>query len=72
MEISSQLRDGAELYRRWSHSLGDDSLRDVPGEHRALLRALMDRDEVAAVEVLRQHISLTTDVLLEYLQLESG
>jgi len=72
MEISSQLRDGAELYRRWSHSLGDDSSRDVPGEHRALLRALMDRDEVAAVEVLRQHISLTTDVLLEYLQLESG
>jgi len=72
MEISSQLRDGAELYRRWSHSLGDDSTRDVPAEHRALLRALMDRDEVAAVEVLRQHISLTTDVLLGYLQLESG
>jgi DNA-binding GntR family transcriptional regulator len=70
--IASQLRDGAELYRQWSHSLAHDSERDIPSEHRALLRAVLDRDEEAAVEALQRHISHTTNVLLEHVQPETG
>lgn len=71
MDIASQLRDAAELYRRWSHSLGHDSERDISSEHRALLKAILDRDEAAAVKALQQHISHTTNVLLEHLQPEA-
>lgn len=62
--IAAELRDGSELYRRWSHALTHDYERDIPAEHRALLAAVLDRDEDAAAELLASHIRHTTDVLL--------
>lgn len=62
--IAAQLRDGSELYRRWSHALTHDYERDIPAEHRAMLKAVLERDEAAAVDALQSHIRHTTNVLL--------
>jgi DNA-binding GntR family transcriptional regulator len=64
LAIAAQLRDGSELYRRWSHALTHDYARDLPAEHRSLLEAVLGRDEAAAAEVLRDHIRRTTNALL--------
>lgn len=64
MDIAAQLRDGSELYRRWSHALKHDYQRDIPAEHRAMLKAVLERDEAGAVLALKEHIKHTTDVLL--------
>ena len=65
IDIAASLRDGAELYRRWSHALAHDYDRDIPAEHRSVLRAVLERDEGAAAEALAEHIRHTTDVLLD-------
>ncbi len=70
IDIAAGLRDGAELYRRWSHALAHDSERNIPSEHRALLKAVLERDEAAAAEALESHIRHTTDALLAHLQPE--
>ena len=62
--IASQLRDSAELYRRWSVSLEHEHERDVAGEHRGILEAILERDEELAVRRLVDHIQLTTRLLL--------
>ena len=64
LQIAAQLRDGSELYRRWSHALAHDYDRDIPAEHRAMLKAVLERDEEAAVRALQEHIKHTTNVLL--------
>lgn len=64
LDIAAQLRDGAELYRRWSHALAHDVERDIPSEHRTLVQAVLDRNEAAAAQGLASHIRHTTDVLL--------
>lgn len=64
LAIASSLRDSAELYRRWSVPLGDAGDRDIPGEHRAMLDAVLAQDADAAVAVLTAHIQHTTDILL--------
>jgi DNA-binding GntR family transcriptional regulator len=61
-EIAGSLRESAELYQRWSYPL--DTSRDVAAEHRAMLEAVLDRDEAMAVLVLTQHIQRTSDVLM--------
>lgn len=71
ISIAAQLRDGAELYRRWSHALAHDSERDIPAEHRGLLKAVLQRDEDAAAGALRDHIRHTTNVLLHHTQTEN-
>ncbi len=63
--IADGLRDSAELYRQWSRPLGHDEDRDVAGEHRALLDAVLARDPETAVGVLTRHIEHTTAVLLD-------
>lgn len=63
LEIASELRDSAELYRRWSQSEVDDP-RDIPGEHREILEAVQQRDPDAAVAALQRHIEHTTSALL--------
>lgn len=65
IDIAAGLRDGAELYRRWSHALTQDYDRDIPAEHRSVLNAVLERDEAAAVQALHEHIRHTTDVLLD-------
>jgi DNA-binding GntR family transcriptional regulator len=64
-EIARSLRDAAELYRRWSRHLGREEERDIPGEHRALLDAVLKRDSELAVRLLTQHIEYTTNAVLE-------
>ncbi|MEU6147491.1 GntR family transcriptional regulator [Streptomyces sp. NPDC047081] len=63
--IANGLRDSAELYRQWSRPLGHDEDRDIAGEHRALMQAVLARDADAAVAVLTAHIEHTSVVLLD-------
>ena len=62
--VAAGLRDSAELYRRWSRRLGHDEDRDIPGEHRAIVAAVLERDADRAVALLMAHIGRTSDVLL--------
>jgi DNA-binding GntR family transcriptional regulator len=71
IDIAAGLRDGAELYRRWSHALAHDYDRDIPAEHRSVLKAVLERDEDAAAKALAEHVRHTTDVLLDDVEAES-
>jgi len=62
--IALQLRDAAELYRRWSVPLGHHPERDIAGEHQALVDAVTSGDVDGAIRVLDRHIALTTELLL--------
>ena len=57
------LRDSAELYQRLSVP-EDNSRRDVPAEHRAILNAALAHDADTAAALLCSHIQRTTDILL--------
>ncbi|WP_205473581.1 GntR family transcriptional regulator [Nocardioides sp. SYSU D00038] len=66
VEIATTLRDAAEVYRRWSTPLASEP-RDVAGEHRAILQAVVeDGDPELAASRLAHHIAHTTDVLIEH------
>ena len=66
-DMAAGLRDRAELYRRWSGPLAAEHRhRDVGGEHRALMEAVLDHDADQAVTLLAAHIELTTAMLVEY------
>ncbi len=64
LAMARSLRDEAELYRRWSVSLGGEPDRDLSGEHRGLLDAAVQRDAGLAAERLRDHIAHTTGLLI--------
>lgn len=64
LSIACSLRQEAELYRRWSVSLGHEPDRDIAGEHRAILQAALDRDADLAAERLRDHIAHTAQLLI--------
>jgi DNA-binding GntR family transcriptional regulator len=66
-EIARSLRDSAELYRRWSLPFGNRTYRDVSAEHDELLDAVLARDTDRAVESLTNHITLTSQILLDTL-----
>ena len=59
--LACTLRDAAEFYRRWSQL--QEPGRDVAGEHRAILEAVLDRDTDTAVARLRDHYQHTADIL---------
>jgi DNA-binding GntR family transcriptional regulator len=63
-EIAAALRDASEVYRRWSRHLGGEQGRDIPGEHRALLKAAIDRDIPGGTALLARHIEYTTNAVL--------
>ena len=67
--IAESLRDAAELYRQWSVPLAH-ARRDIAGEHRAILDAVLALDTDAATAALASHIQNTTDVLLEQAESE--
>lgn len=64
--IASALRDSAELYRAWSHTLAHDTGRDVAAEHDLIVAKAIARDGEAAAQALTTHIERTSGVLLEY------
>jgi DNA-binding GntR family transcriptional regulator len=70
LNVASQLRDSAELYRRWSVPLNQREPRDIAGEHRRITDAVIARDADLAVELLTFHISHTTEVLLKSLEMD--
>ncbi|WP_411074928.1 GntR family transcriptional regulator [Streptomyces sp. cmx-4-7] len=57
------LRDEASLYRRWSRPVGHDFDRDVAGEHRQLVDAVLSGDADKAVALLAHHIDRTSEAL---------
>lgn len=61
MAMTDVLRDGAELYRRWSQA--QELGRDVVGEHQRILDAVLARDEPAAVAALADHYRCTAEIL---------
>lgn len=62
--VAVSLRESAELYRRWSAPLHDRQ-RDIAGEHRAIMDAVIARNALLAGDLLSSHIRRTTDKLLE-------
>lgn len=56
-------RAAAELYRRWSVTTPHQG-RDIAAEHRALCEAAVAREVDRGVDLLRAHISTTTQALL--------
>ena len=64
LAIAESLRDSAELYRRWSVPLAH-SHRDIAGEHRAILDAVLAHDADAATAALAAHVRTTANILLD-------
>lgn len=64
LELSRQLADSTELYRRWAAPSSAASTRDVESEHEAILTAALDRDAPLASRLLREHYERTVQVVL--------
>jgi DNA-binding GntR family transcriptional regulator len=64
LAMAQSLREEAELYRRWSVSLGHEPDRDVAGEHRDILDAATSRNAALAGDLLREHIAHTAQLLI--------
>ncbi len=64
-DICGQLRDSAELYRHWSARIGEAKKRNAAVEHQAITDAVLAGDVPLATKLLREHIDLTTNLLLE-------
>jgi DNA-binding GntR family transcriptional regulator len=58
--IANELRDAAEMYRRWTKPIANDTNR----EHLVLMEAVLAHDRVNAVELLERHLRRTADVLI--------
>ena len=63
LAITSQLRDGAEIYRQLSDGNLHGGERDIAGEHREIMELATARDP-RAVEALQRHLQRTTDELI--------
>lgn len=64
--VAAELRDCAELYRRWYWSLTDDSDRDLATEHRLLKELTLARETDTALALLRTHIERAPRKLIAY------
>jgi DNA-binding GntR family transcriptional regulator len=64
--ITSELRDCAELYRRWYWSLTDDRDRDLATEHRLLKELTLARETDTTRALLRTHIERAPLKLVAY------
>lgn len=62
-QVALSWRAAAELYRRWSVTTPHQG-RDIAAEHQALCDAAVAREVDRGVELLRAHISTTTQALL--------
>ncbi|MFJ9173676.1 GntR family transcriptional regulator [Streptomyces sp. NPDC102360] len=66
------LRDAATLYRHWSRPVGHDVDRDVPGEHKRLVDAVVRRDADEAARLLAGHIDRTSEALRTVIEKDAG
>lgn len=64
--ICAELRDCAELYRRWCWALNGESDRDVATEHRLLKELTLARETHTALALLRTHIERAPSRLVAY------
>jgi DNA-binding GntR family transcriptional regulator len=64
VKITQDLRAETELYRRWAAPLLAENERDPGAEHQALADAAIGRDADRGVQLLRDHIAYTTQMLL--------
>jgi DNA-binding GntR family transcriptional regulator len=64
IEIATGLRAETEIYRRWAAPLLVEHDRDPVAEHQALAEVAVNRDVVRGVELIREHIAFTTQMLL--------
>ena len=64
--VSSELRDSAELYRRWYWVMTGDSDRDLATEHRLLKELALARETNSAHALLRTHIERAPSKLIAY------
>ncbi|MFK4296584.1 DNA-binding GntR family transcriptional regulator [Arthrobacter sp. GAS37] len=65
LNLSRQLADATELYRRWAAPSQAAVSRDVEREHVDLLDAALSRDAEQAGELLRRHYERTVEVVLQ-------
>ncbi|PBC47180.1 GntR family transcriptional regulator [Rhodococcus sp. ACPA1] len=63
-KLARSLREESSLYQLWSVSFKREPARDGLGEHRAILKAAVDRNVPLAGELLRDHIQHTTRLLI--------
>jgi DNA-binding GntR family transcriptional regulator len=64
LRLHAQLYAQSERYRRLSIPLGQMD-RDVDGEHRQIMEAVLARNVERALKLMRRHISATTSILLK-------
>jgi DNA-binding GntR family transcriptional regulator len=69
VEMAQGLRAEGELYRRWAAPFIEENDRDPAAEHKALAEAAVERDVERGVELLRDHIAFTSQMLLSRLML---
>lgn len=62
--VVAQLRDSYDLYRIWASKLPEGAKRDIKAEHKSLVDAAIARKADLAVELLRDHITQTSALLL--------
>ncbi|MHA2787647.1 GntR family transcriptional regulator [Corynebacterium sp. S7] len=65
IRISSDLFDSTELYRSWAAKHVAPDSRDVEGEHKEILDAVIDKDVERATRALRLHYEATVEVVLD-------
>ena len=65
LQLSSNLADSTELYRRWAASSSAAGGRDVEHEHQLLLEAALSRDAETLARLLREHYEATVQVVMQ-------
>jgi len=65
VDVASNLRDVAEIYRCWAQLMLPSRPRDVAREHTEITEATIARDADAAASALAAHLSLTAEIALE-------
>ena len=63
LQMACSLREEASLYQLWSVSFRREPQRDGAAEHRAILEATVAKDADKAVDLLREHIQHTSQLL---------
>jgi DNA-binding GntR family transcriptional regulator len=73
LEMAANLRETAELYRRWSSTFTATQVRrDVASEHMALMQAALDRDADLGAHLAGEHINKTTELLTYAVELHEA